>query len=75
MSREDCYTEMRKTMRDEVKVVIMRAWLNNGNGVYGVLGFLAYYWLAGFGTFLQAPVLASYWPEDCANFAPTPEEN
>jgi hypothetical protein len=37
-------------------------------------GFLAYYWSAGFGTFLQISALASHWLEDCANCTPTPEE-
>jgi hypothetical protein len=29
--------------------------------------FLASYWSAGFGTFLQVSALASQWLEDCAN--------
>ena len=37
--------------------------------------FLASYWSAGFGRFLQVSALASHWLEDCANFTPTPEEN
>jgi hypothetical protein len=43
----------------------------------GVLspGFLAFYWSAGFGTFLQVSALASHWLEDCTNFTPTPGEN
>jgi hypothetical protein len=31
-------------------------------------GFLASYWSAGLGTFLQVSALASYWLEVCANF-------
>ncbi len=38
-------------------------------------GFLAFYWSAGFGKFLQVLTLASHWLEDCENFSPTPEEN
>ncbi len=38
-------------------------------------GFLASYWSAGFGTFLQVSALASNWLEDCANCTPTPEKN
>ncbi len=38
-------------------------------------GFLASYWLAGFGKFLQVSALASYWLKNCANFTPTPKEN
>ncbi len=34
--------------------------------------FLAFYWPAGFGRFLQVSALASHWLEDCANFTPTP---
>ncbi len=30
-------------------------------------GFLASYWSAGFGTFLQVSAFASHWREDCAN--------
>jgi hypothetical protein len=37
--------------------------------------FLASYWSAGFGRFLQVSTLASHWLEDFANFTPTPEEN
>jgi hypothetical protein len=37
--------------------------------------FLASYWSAGFGRFLQVSALASNWLEDCADFTPTPEEN
>jgi hypothetical protein len=37
--------------------------------------FLASYWSAGFGTFLQVSALAYHWLDDCANFTPTPEEN
>jgi hypothetical protein len=33
-------------------------------------GFLASYWSAGIGTFLQVPALASHWLEDCENFTP-----
>ncbi len=38
-------------------------------------GFLASYWSAGFGTFLQVSANGSLWLEDCAKYAPTPEEN
>ncbi len=38
-------------------------------------GFLASYWSAGFGRFLQVSFFASHWLEDCANFTPMPEEN
>jgi hypothetical protein len=38
-------------------------------------GFLASYWSAGFGTFIQISALTSHWLEDCANVTPTPEEN
>jgi hypothetical protein len=38
-------------------------------------GFLASYWSAKFGTFLQVSALASHWQEDCANFPPKPEVN
>jgi hypothetical protein len=38
-------------------------------------GFLASYWSAGLGRFLQVSGLASHWLEDCANFTPMPEEN
>jgi hypothetical protein len=49
-------------------------WLNNVSGV-SVLrpGFPAFYWSAGFGTFLQVPGPASHWLENCANFTPSPE--
>jgi hypothetical protein len=36
-------------------------------------GFLAFYWSAGFETFLRVSALASHWLEDCTNFTPTPE--
>jgi hypothetical protein len=38
-------------------------------------GFLASFWSAGFGRFLQVSALSSYWLADCANFTPTPGEN
>jgi hypothetical protein len=37
-------------------------------------GFLASYWSAGFGRFLQVSALAFHWQADCENFTPTPEE-
>jgi hypothetical protein len=37
--------------------------------------FLAFYWSAGFGTFLQVSALASHWLKDYANFTQAPEEN
>jgi hypothetical protein len=46
-------------------------WLNN----VWCASFLAFYWSAGFWTFLQVSALASHWLEDCANVTPTPEEN
>jgi hypothetical protein len=42
---------------------------------FALLKPLAFYWSAGFGTFLQVSALASHWLEDFANFTPTPEEN
>jgi hypothetical protein len=42
--------------------------------VYLGPGFLASYWLAGFGTFLLGMVHASYWLEACAIFTPTLEK-
>jgi hypothetical protein len=47
-------------------------WLNNVSGLSP--GFLAFYWSAGFGTFLQVSALASHWLEDCANFTPMLEK-
>jgi hypothetical protein len=53
--------------------------LNRGRGQFlnfvGAPGFLASYWSARFGRFLQVSALASHWLEDCANITPTPEEN
>jgi hypothetical protein len=37
--------------------------------------FLAFYWSAGIGIFLQVSALAFHWLEDCANVTPAPEEN
>ncbi len=48
-------------------------WLNNVSGVLLNPGFLASYWSAGFGRFLQVSALASHWHGDCANFTTTPE--
>jgi hypothetical protein len=51
-------------------------WLSNVSGVCVLSpGFLASYWSALFGTFLQVSAGASRWLEDWANFTPTPEEN
>jgi hypothetical protein len=38
-------------------------------------GFLASYWSAGFGRFLQVSAHASHWLDDCANFTPKLEGN
>jgi hypothetical protein len=38
-------------------------------------GFLASYWSAGFGAFLQVSIPASSWLENCAYCLPTAEEN
>jgi hypothetical protein len=37
-------------------------------------GFLASYWSAGFGRFLQESAISSHWLADCANFTPTPRK-
>ncbi len=44
-------------------------------GVYLTQVFLASYWSAGFGRFLQVSALSSDWLADCANFTLTPGEN
>jgi hypothetical protein len=45
-------------------------WLKNVSDVYLVQVFVASYWSAGFGTYLQVSALASHWLEHCANFTP-----
>jgi hypothetical protein len=37
--------------------------------------FLASYWSAIFGRFLQVSALASHWLADCTNYTPTPGDN
>jgi hypothetical protein len=37
--------------------------------------FLASYWSAKFGTFVQTPIFSSYWLEDFADGTPTTGEN
>jgi len=62
--RKKCFLAVNASLR----------WLNNVSGVLLNPGFLASYWSAGFGRFLQVSALASHWQQDCANFTPTPEE-
>jgi hypothetical protein len=63
--RKKCFLAVNASLR----------WLNNVSGVLLNPGFLASYWSAGFGRFLQVSTLASHWQQDCANFTPPPEEN
>jgi hypothetical protein len=45
--------------------------VNNVSGVYLThAGFIASYWSAGFGKFLQVLAFASQWLADSANFTP-----
>ncbi len=50
-------------------------WLTKVRDVYLVQASSAFYWSAGFGTFLRVSALASHWLKDCENNKPTPEEN
>jgi hypothetical protein len=46
-----------------------------GLTMLAAFGFLASYWSAGYGRFLQVSALASHWLADCANFTPMPKEH